>query len=174
MRIVSFFGMFVMLGIAWLFSKNKKAINYKAVAAGTLLQIILAALIMKVPAGQRFFMFLNDVIVKLLSFTNEGSKFVFGPLGDPKGSLGMVFAFQALPLIIYVAAVLSILYYVGVLPALVTLAAKAMFKLMGTSGASVWPTKMFALATSDSAPEEFIKRVITQAKAITIFCMMPR
>ncbi len=134
MRIVSFFGMFVMLGIAWLFSKNKKAINYKAVAAGTLLQIILAALIMKVPAGQRFFMFLNDVIVKLLSFTNEGSKFVFGGLMNTS-SVGFIFAVQVLPTIIFFSSLMGILYYLGIMQKIVMAFAWVMTRFMNSSGA---------------------------------------
>lgn len=134
MRIVSFFGMFVMLGIAWLFSKNKKAINYKAVAAGTLLQIILAALIMKVPAGQRFFMFLNDVIVKLLSFTNEGSKFVFGGLMNTS-SVGFIFAVQVLPTIIFFSSLMGVLYYLGIMQKIVMAFAWVMTRFMNSSGA---------------------------------------
>ncbi len=134
MRIVSFFGMFVMLGIAWLFSKNKKAINYKAVASGTLLQIILAALIMKVPAGQRFFMFLNDVIVKLLSFTNEGSKFVFGGLMNTS-SVGFIFAVQVLPTIIFFSSLMGILYYLGIMQKIVMAFAWVMTRFMNSSGA---------------------------------------
>ncbi len=134
MRIVSFFGMFVMLGIAWLFSRNKKAINYKAVAAGTLLQIILAALIMKVPAGQRFFMFLNDVIVKLLSFTNEGSKFVFGGLMNTS-SVGFIFAVQVLPTIIFFSSLMGVLYYLGIMQKIVMAFAWVMTRFMNSSGA---------------------------------------
>jgi CNT family concentrative nucleoside transporter len=126
--------MFVILGIAWLFSKNKKAINYKAAAAGTALQILLGVLIMKVPAGQRFFMFLNDAIIKLLSFTNEGSKFVFGGLVDSP-SLGFIFAFQVLPTIIFFSSLMAVLYYLGIMQKIVKAFAWVMTRFMSSSGA---------------------------------------
>lgn len=134
MRLVSFFGMFAILAIAWLFSKNKKAINYKAVLGGTLLQVIFAVLVMKVPAGQKFFFFLNDVIVKLLSFTNEGAKFVFGGLIDNQ-SIGFVFAFQVLPTIIFFSSLMSVLYYLGIMQKIVMFFAHIMKRVMKTSGA---------------------------------------
>jgi concentrative nucleoside transporter, CNT family len=99
------------------------------------LQFLIAMFVLRTGVGYWLLNKASSGVVWFLNFSFEGSKFVFGPLGDPKGSVGMVFAFQALPLIIYVAAFLSILYYVGILPALVSLAANAMFKLMGTSGA---------------------------------------
>jgi len=126
--------MFAILGIAWLFSKNKKAINYKAIAAGTLLQILLGALIMRVPLGQRFFLFLNDVIVKLLSFTNEGSRFVFGGLVD-NPSLGFIFAFQVLPTIIFFSSLMAVLYYLGIMQKIVKAFAWVMTRFMNVSGA---------------------------------------
>jgi CNT family concentrative nucleoside transporter len=134
MRLVSVLGMFVILGIAWLFSKNRKAVNYKAVAAGTALQILLGVLIMKVQLGQRFFMFLNDVIVKLLSFTNEGSKFVFGGLMD-NPSIGFVFAFQVLPTIIFFSSLMAVLYYLGIMQKIVKAFAWVMTRFMNSSGA---------------------------------------
>ena len=134
MRLVSFFGMFVILAIAWLCSKNKKAINYKAVIGGTVLQVIFAVLVMKVPVGQKFFFFLNDVIVKLLSFTNEGAKFVFGGLIDNQ-SIGFVFAFQVLPTIIFFSSLMSVLYYLGIMQKIVLFFARIMKKVMNTSGA---------------------------------------
>lgn len=134
MRLVSFFGMFAILGIAWLFSRNKKAINYKAVLGGTVLQIVFAVLVMKVPAGQKFFFFLNTIIVKLLSFTNEGAKFVFGGLID-NPSIGFVFAFQVLPTIIFFSSLMSVLYYLGIMQKIVLFFARIMKRVMNTSGA---------------------------------------
>lgn len=134
MRLVSFFGMFAILAIAWLFSRNKKAVNYKAVLGGTLLQIVFAVLVMKVPAGQQFFFFLNKIIVKLLSFTNEGAKFVFGGLIDNQ-SIGFVFAFQVLPTIIFFSSLMSVLYYLGIMQKIVLFFARIMKRVMNTSGA---------------------------------------
>jgi len=133
-RLVPLVGILVILGLAFAFSKNRRAIKPRIIAWGLGLQFLIA-LIVRTRQGFWVLDQLSHAVVWFLSFAFEGSKFVFGPLGDPKGNLGMILAFQALPLIIYVACVFSILYYLGVLPALVKLAGNVMFKLMGTSGA---------------------------------------
>lgn len=133
-RIISFFGMFVLLGIAWLFSKNRKAINYKTVATGLGLQLGFALLILKFPPGRKVFQFLNDVIIKLLSFSDEGAKFLFGSLIN-NDSLGFLFAFQVLPTIIFFSSLMAVLYYLGIMQKIVLVFARTMTKLMGVSGA---------------------------------------
>ncbi|MFA6435010.1 MAG: nucleoside transporter C-terminal domain-containing protein [Elusimicrobiales bacterium] len=133
-RFISFFGMFALLGIAWMFSGNKRSINYKAVASGVMLQIAFGALVMKVPVGQKLFMFINSVIIKLLSFTDVGAKFLFGGLINNQ-SIGFVFAFQVLPTIIFFSSLMSVLYYLGIMQKIVLFFARIMVKLMNTSGA---------------------------------------
>ncbi len=131
----SLLGILVILGTCYALSRHRSAIRWRIVGWGLGLQFLIALFVLRTGVGYWLLSKASTGVVWFLHFSFEGSRFVFGPLGDPKGNLGMVFAFQALPLIIYVAAVLSILYYVGILPALVSLAAKAMFKLMRTSGA---------------------------------------
>ncbi len=133
-RIISFFGIFVLLGIAWLFSKNRKAINYKTVLTGTLLQVGFALLILKFPPGRIAFQFLNDVIIKLLSFSDDGARFLFGSLINNQ-SLGFLFAFQVLPTIVFFSSLMAVMYYLGVMQKIVLFFAKIMAKFMGTSGA---------------------------------------
>ncbi len=134
-RLVPLLGILVILGLAFAFSKNRRAVKPRIVASGLGLQFLIA-LIIRTGPGFRVLDGFSNAAVWFLSFAFEGTKFLFGPvLGDPNGSLGRILAFQALPLIIYVACVFSILYYLGVLPALVKLAGKVMFRLMGTSGA---------------------------------------
>ncbi len=133
-RIISLFGIFALLGIAWLFSKNKKAINYKTVLMGTLIQVAFAVIVLKVPLGRRFFQIMNDVIIKMLSFSDEGAKFIFGGLIN-NTSIGYIFAFQVLPTIIFFSALISVGYYLGILQKVVLFFARIMAKLMGTSGA---------------------------------------
>lgn len=134
MRYISFIGMFALIGIAWIFSKNKKAVNLKTVVAGMLLQIVFALIVLKSPPGRAFFQFMNDVIIKLLSFSDEGAKFLFGNLINNE-SLGFIFAFQVLPTIIFFSSLMSVLYYLGVMQLIVVFFAKIMSRLMGTSGA---------------------------------------
>lgn len=134
LHLTSLFGMFAMLGIAWIFSKNRKAINYKTVLMGTLIQLVFAVLVLKVPLGRRFFQVMNDVIIKMLSFSDEGAKFIFGGLVN-NASIGYVFAFQVLPTIIFFSALISVGYYLGILQKVVLFFARIMAKFMGTSGA---------------------------------------
>ncbi|PKN01073.1 MAG: NupC/NupG family nucleoside CNT transporter [Elusimicrobia bacterium HGW-Elusimicrobia-1] len=134
MRYISFIGMFALIAIAWIFSKNKKAVNLKTVAAGMMLQIIFALIVLKSPPGRAFFQFMNDVIIKLLSFSDEGAIFLFGNLINNQ-SLGFIFAFQVLPTIIFFSSLMSVLYYLGVMQWIVVIFAKIMSRLMGTSGA---------------------------------------
>jgi len=133
-RVISFCGMFVLLGIAWAFSKNRKAINWKTVAMGISLQLIFALIVLKAPLGRQFFQFMNDVIIKVLSFSDEGAKFLFGSLINNQ-SLGFLFAFQVLPTIIFFSSLMAVLYYMGVMQKIVVLFARIMAKFMGTSGA---------------------------------------
>jgi concentrative nucleoside transporter, CNT family len=135
-RLTPLIGIAIILLVAFLLSKNRKAIRPRIVLWGLGLQFLLALFVMKTQMGLWLIQNVSNGAVWFLNFAFEGTKFVFGPiLGDPKGSQGFVFAFTALPLIIYVASFFALLYYLRVLPLLVTAAGKVMFKIFGTSGA---------------------------------------
>ena len=134
-RWISFLGMLVILGTAGLLSKNRRAIRWRVVAWGVGLQLAIAVFVLRTNVGYNILDRASRGAVWLLDFSFQGSEFVFGTLGDPKGSLHLIFAFQVLPLIIYIACLSAILYYLGVLPALVKLTGRLMSWLMGTSGA---------------------------------------
>ena len=143
------FGAVVILGIAVAFSTNRRAINWTTVAWGLSLQVIFALIVLKTAIGQRVFTTLGAGINKLLGFAGVGAAFVFGPLGDssvwsramtgalgPAGSqYGVIFAFQVLPTIIFIAALFAILYYFGVMQVVVRLFAMVMHRVMNASGA---------------------------------------
>ncbi|PYV21455.1 MAG: NupC/NupG family nucleoside CNT transporter [Acidobacteria bacterium] len=145
-------GIATILGAVVLFSKDRRAIRWRIVAWGFGLQILMAVFVLRTNLGYRLIDGASRVAVRMLSFSFEGSRFVFGWLGDPKGSAGFVFAFQALPMIIYVAAFFSILYYLRVLPLLVLLVGKVMFKLMRTSGAESLEVAASILMGQTEAP----------------------
>ena len=142
-NLVSFAGIFLLMGIAWLFSANRKVVNVRVVLWGTVLQLLLALFIFVVPAGSRAFLAVNDVVVKVLDSAQAGTRFVFGRLALPPGarneageeSLGFVLAFQALPAIVFFASLMGALYYMGVMPRLVRFFAKIFTRLMRISGA---------------------------------------
>jgi CNT family concentrative nucleoside transporter len=128
------FGLVVLLGITWLFSNNKRAVDWKLVITGVILQIGFAALVLLVPGGRDVFDWLGKVFVKVLSFVGEGSSFIFGGLMDvPKA--GFIFAFQVLPTIIFFSALMGVLYHLGVMQAVVRVMAWAITKVMRVSGA---------------------------------------
>ena len=128
------FGLAVLLGIVWLFSNNKKSVDWKLVATGITLQIGFAALVLLVPGGREVFDWLGNVFVKILSFVNTGSAFIFGSLMDVN-TYGFIFAFQVLPTIIFFAALMGVLYHLNVMQAVVRAMAWAITKVMKVSGA---------------------------------------
>jgi CNT family concentrative nucleoside transporter len=143
------FGAVVILGIAYACSTNRRAINWTTVAWGVGLQVVFALIVLKTGAGQRVFATLGNAITRLLAFAGVGAEFVFGPLGNssvwgrvmnaslgPEGArYGVIFAFQVLPTIIFIAALFAILYYFGVMQLVVRLFAVLMHRVMRASGA---------------------------------------
>ncbi|HQZ31095.1 MAG TPA: Na+ dependent nucleoside transporter N-terminal domain-containing protein, partial [Arenimonas sp.] len=103
------FGLSVLLFIAWLFSNNRGAVDWRLVATGITLQVGFAALVLLVPGGKDVFDALGQGFVKILSFVGEGSRFIFGDLMDTS-KFGFIFAFQVLPTIIFFAALMGVLY----------------------------------------------------------------
>ena len=143
-----FFGILLIIAIAFLLSNNKKHINWRLVIAGLSLQLVFAIFIIKgddlraffFPLGwlKDFFSWVSGFFVLVLNFTSEGAQFVFGDLAKNPGSvgsLGTFFAFQVLPTIIFFASLMSILYYLGIMQRIVQAMAWVMAKTMGTSGA---------------------------------------
>jgi CNT family concentrative nucleoside transporter len=134
-RFTGLLGLAVVMAVAYLFSNNRRAIQPRVIFWGLGLQTGFAFLVLKTPVAQ-WFRALSDVINKLLGYSIEGSKFVFGDkLGAPNDQFGVVFAFQVLPIVIFIASLFAILYYVGIMQILVRAMALVMQKVMGTSGA---------------------------------------
>ena len=144
------FGAIVILGIAYACSTARRAINWTTVAWGLSLQVLFALIVLKTSLGQRVFSTLGAYITKLLGFSGVGASFVFGPLGDSgvwgrvmTATLGseeaakwtVIFAFQVLPTIIFIAALFAILYYFGVMQIIVRVFAVVMHRVMRASGA---------------------------------------
>lgn len=128
------FGLAVLIGIAFVFSNNRRSIDWRLVVTGVLLQIGFAAIVLLVPGGRDVFDALGRGFVKVLSFVNEGSNFIFGGLMDTS-KVGFIFAFQVLPTIIFFSALMGVLYHLGVMQAIVRGMAWAITKVMRVSGA---------------------------------------
>lgn len=130
-------GLLVLVGIAFLFSKNRRAIDWRLVGFGLGLQILFGVLVTQVPLVADGFAFVSRLFVKLLSFSQSGAEFLFGNLANPSnnGGLGFIFAFSVLPTIIFFSTVSAGLYYLGVLQKIVFSIAWVMSKGMRLSGA---------------------------------------
>ena len=176
-------GLAFILGVAFIFSNNKKKIDWKLVCWGIGLQVVFAIFILRgddlrkifFPLGwvKDFFNSISYVFVLILNFTNEGAKFVFGNLAATEGTpgyFGVFFAFQVLPSIIFLASFVSVLYYFGIMQKIVEAMAWVMSKLMGTSGAETISVSGDVFLGQTEAPllvKPFIKDM-TSSELLTI------
>src|ERR1051326_3122898 len=135
-RFTGLLGILAILAVAWIFSRNRRAIRPRVLFWGLGLQFTFAFLVLKTPPVRRGFETISAGVNHLLAYAAEGSKFVFSDkLGAPSDMFGTIFAFQVLPIIIFIAAFFGILYYLGVMQIFVRAMAVVMQKVMGTSGA---------------------------------------
>ena len=134
-RFTGVLGILTILGLAYVFSTNRRAIRLKTVAWGLGLQLALGLFVLRVKSGEWLFQKLGDGAKRLLDFSYYGSSFVFGDLGSDHSSLGLIFAFQVLPTIIFIAAFFAVLYHLGIMQLIIRAAAWVMTVILGASGA---------------------------------------
>ena len=127
-------GMFVLIFIAFLFSKNRKAIDWKRAFLGLSLQLLIAIGVLKVPFIQSIFNFTGKIFIEILNYTKAGSEFLFAGMVGDMNTFGYIFAFQVLPTIIFFSALTSLLFYLGVIQKIVKILAILLSKLLGISG----------------------------------------
>jgi len=126
--------MFVLIFIAFLFSKNRKAIDWKRAFLGLSLQLLIAIGVLKVPFIQSIFNFTGKIFIEILNYTKAGSEFLFAGMVGDMNTFGYIFAFQVLPTIIFFSALTSLLLYLGVIQKIVKILAILLSKLLGISG----------------------------------------
>jgi CNT family concentrative nucleoside transporter len=134
-RFTGILGLVTMLGLAYAFSTNRRAIRLKTVIWGLGLQVAFAIFVLKIEVGRTLFQKAGDVVTRLLGYAFVGSQFVFGDLGKQGSHLGFYFAFQVLPTVIFICALFAVLYYLGVMQLIIKAAAWLMIRTMGVSGA---------------------------------------
>ncbi len=142
-RLISLSGLFVLMFLAWLVSRERKYVNTRLILAGLAIQCAFAFLVFRLPAGVAIFSWLNDAVLQVLSFAKEGLYFLFGPLAVSPGetgpmgetSPGFILAFQVLPSIVFFSSLIGLLYYLQIIPAVVRLFAAVFARLMRISGA---------------------------------------
>ncbi len=127
------FGLAVLISVAFIFSRHKKSVDWKQVAAGIGLQIAFAIIVIMVPGGREFFDFISRIFVKTIDFAMVGGEFIFGDLSSYE-KFGFIFAFQVLPTIIFFASLMSVLYHIGFMQKIVAGMAWVMQKALGVSG----------------------------------------
>ena len=183
-RLQPLIGLVGILALAYALSTNRRAISLRIVSWGLGLQVLFALIVLKTEAGIQAFQWLGAKIQDLLHYSVEGSRFVFGPLGDVavwskvmNGSLGaeggqyaVIFAFQILPTIIFIAALFAILYFLGVMQVIVRMFAIVMNKVMGASGAESLNVAASIFMGQTEAPltiRPFLARM-TQSELMTV------
>ena len=142
LAVQSTFGLFVLLTLTWAISENRRTVPWRIVISGVILMVIMAALLLKVPLVKQFFFSFNDALIGLEKATQTGTAFVFGYLGGGKlpfaeqpQTSSFILAFRALPLILVVSALSSLLFYWRVLPVIVRALSSVLEKTMGVGGA---------------------------------------
>jgi CNT family concentrative nucleoside transporter len=165
-----FLGLAVLISIAFAFSDNRRAVDWKLVAAGVGLQLAFALIVIVLPGGRQFFEAISRVFVTIIGFATEGAVFVFGQVGDPTTNLGFMFAFQVLPTIIFFASLMSVLYHVGFMQKVVQSMAWVMFKVMRISGSESLSVAANVFVGQTEAPlvvRPYIARM-TQSELLTM------
>ena len=183
-RLQPLIGLAGILALAYALSTNRRAISLRIVGWGLGLQVLFALIVLKTAQGQWVFEQLGDKMRRLLDFSRVGSGFVFGPLGDravweriTTGALGpagadyaVIFAFQILPTIIFIAALFAVLYYLGIMPIIVRMFAVVMNRVMGASGAESLNVAASIFMGQTEAPltiRPFLSRM-TQSELMTV------
>ncbi|MEK6768458.1 MAG: nucleoside transporter C-terminal domain-containing protein, partial [Gemmatimonadota bacterium] len=169
-RLTGLLGMALIIAIGYAMSRNRKAINWSVVAWGLGLQVAFAIFVLRVPFGQELFRKLGQIVTTILGFSYAGTSFVFGEIGKQNSSIGVVFAFQILPAIIFVSALFAIMYYLGVMQLVVRAMAIVMNKVMGASGAESTNVAASIFMGQTEAPltiRPFLPR-LTQSELMTV------
>lgn len=142
-RLVSFLGLFVLMFLAWVVSRDRRNINIRLILTGLLFQCVFAFIVFQLSAGVVIFSWLNHAALRVISFARDGIYFVFGPLAVSPGeagpmgeaSPGFILAFQVLPSIIFFSSLVSLLYYLNIIPVIVKVFSRVFMYLMRISGA---------------------------------------
>ncbi len=169
-RAMSLVGLLTMIAIGYAFSSNKKSIRWKTVLSGIALQIFLGLIILKTETGAKVFELARVGFQGFLNYTNEGSSFIFGGLTDPT-KYGFIFFTMVLPTILFMSAVMSVLYHIGVMQFVIRFMAKIMMVLMGTSGTESLAAAANVFAGQTEAPL-VVKPYIRGMTRSELLCLM--
>lgn len=174
--LISILGIIVLLAIAFLLSSNRKAINYRTVLGAFAIQLLFGALILYVPVGRAALQWLADGVQSILNYGAEGTKFVFGGLASDKifevmGGDGFIFAVRVLPAIVFFSALISLLYYIGIMQWIIRIIGGGLQKLLGTSKAESMSAAANIFVGQTEAPL-VVKPYISKMTESELFAVM--
>ncbi|WP_087021932.1 NupC/NupG family nucleoside CNT transporter [Thaumasiovibrio subtropicus] len=171
--IMSLVGMVVLIGIAVLLSDNRKAINLRTVGGAFAIQFILGGFILFVPAGQKVLKGVSDAVSNVIDYGQEGTGFLFGNLVNfSVDGLGFIFAFKVLPTLIFFSALISVLYYLGVMQWVIKILGGGLQKALGTSRAESMSAAANIFVGQTEAPlvvKPFVPKM-TQSELFAVMC----
>lgn len=147
-RLIPLFGLFAMVGIAWLLSEHRDRVPWRVIGWGIGLQVSFGVLVMKTDVGLRVFAVLNDLVIALLGFTAQGTEFIFGDFASEKFTI----AINVLPTIIFFSSLMTILYHLGIMQRLVGVFAWVMRRTMRTSGSETLSAAANSFVGQTEAP----------------------
>ena len=175
--LISLLGIVVLLGIAYLLSNNRKAINFRTVFSALAIQVSLGAFILYVPIGRDALLAVANGVSKVISYGNEGIKFLFGALAGDKvfevfGGEGFIFAVRVLPVIVFFSALISLLYYIGIMQWVIKIIGGALQRMLGTSQAESMSAAANIFVGQTEAPlivKPYISKM-TESELFAIMC----
>lgn len=175
--LISLLGIVVLLGIAYLLSNNRKAINFRTVFGALAIQVSLGAFILYVPIGRDALLAVANGVSKVISYGNEGIKFLFGALAGDKvfevfGGEGFIFAVRVLPAIVFFSALISLLYYIGIMQWVIKIIGGALQRMLGTSLAESMSAAANIFVGQTEAPlivKPYISKM-TESELFAIMC----
>ena len=168
---MSFVGMFVLIGIAILLSRNRKAIRLRTVIGAFALQFMFGAFVLYLPFGKKTLLFISDGVAQVIAFGDDGINFLFGDL-TATTNFGFIFALRVLPVIIFFSALISVLYYVGIMKWVINILGGSLSKLLGTSHTESLSATANIFVGQTEAPlvvRPFIK-TMTKSELFAVMC----
>jgi len=166
------FGALVILGFAFLLCPRvlRGRVRWRTIGAGLLLLVVLAGLVLRTPLN-RVFDWASRAVNAFLELSNEGASFVFGPLVSDSARFGFIFAFQVLPTLIFFSAVMSALYYIGLMPLLIRGAGRVLSRWLGTTGPESFSTIADIFVGQTEAPLVIKPYIATLTRSELLACM---
>lgn len=169
---MSLVGMVVLLGIAVLLSKDRKAINLRTVGGAFALQFLIGAIVLYTANGKAILESISNAVKQVIDYGDEATGFIFGSLADPGSSIGWIFAIKVLPIIVYFSALISVLYYTGIMKWVINILGGGISKLLGTSRSESLSATANIFVGQTEAPlvvRPFIKSM-TKSELFAVMC----